>query len=68
MFQFSRELILPLFLQRQISISELAARAGVSNKAAERAVKGEKISASIVGKIAAALGVDAMNFLALSKD
>lgn len=64
MFRFTRELILPLFLERRITVAELAKRAGTSHAAAWRAVNGESVGAIVAGKIAEALGIDATKFLA----
>lgn len=64
MFRFTREKILPLFLQRQITISELAREAGVAHQSAQKAVNGLPVSANIVNRIAAALGIDAVSYLA----
>lgn len=58
MFQFSRELILPLFLQMRIPITTLAKAAGISSKTAERAINGLPVHASIVDRIAVALGIE----------
>ena len=63
MFQFKREKILPLFLQRQMTIAELARVAGLSHKAAYRAVNGLNITAPVVEKTARALDFDAVDFL-----
>ena len=63
MFRFKREKILPLFLQRKMTVSELARRAGISNQTAQRAVEGEKVGAVIISKIADALNIDALNFI-----
>lgn len=63
MFQFSRQLILPLFLQKRMPISRLAEKAGVSYSAAEKAIQGRRISAAVVDKISTALGIDTMAFL-----
>lgn len=63
MFRFNRALILPLFLQKKMTISELAHKAGVAYQSAQRAVDGEKVGANIIGKLAAALGVDPMQYL-----
>ena len=62
-FKFSRQEILPLFLQTRLSVVELSRRAGVAPRTVDRAVNGEKISAGVVDKIAQALGIDAMKFL-----
>lgn len=62
-FRFTRETILPLFLQSRLSVAEFARRAGVNPRTAERAVNGLPVSSSVVDKIARALNVDAMNFL-----
>lgn len=63
MFQFKREKILPLFLQRQMTVAELARKAELSHKAAYRAVNGFSVSAPVVGKTARALNFDAVDFL-----
>lgn len=63
MFKFKRERILPLFLQRRMTIAELARKAGLSHKAAYRAVNGLTITAPVVEKTARALNFDAMEFL-----
>ncbi len=63
MFRFTRQKILPLFLQRRMTIAELAHRAGIANKTAQRAVDGEKVSAVVVGKVADALGINALDFI-----
>lgn len=62
-FQFTREQILPLFLQSRLSVAEFARRAGVNPKTAERAVNGLPVSSSVVDKIAHVLNVDAMKML-----
>lgn len=64
MFRFSREKILPMFLQRGITITELARQAGVCSKSAYRAVNGLDVSAPVVSKIAVALNSDALDLLA----
>lgn len=63
MYQFKRVKILPLFLQKQISIRQLAKDAGVSEKTAERAVNGLPISAAMVNRVARALGISPLDFL-----
>ena len=63
MFRFNRALILPLFLQTGMTLSELAHKAGVAYQSAQRAVDGEKVGANIIGKIAAALNIDPMQYL-----
>ena len=68
MFRFSRQLILPLFLQRRMTISDLAATAGVAYQTAARAVQGLPISAKIVDKVAAALEIDALGYLSPTND
>ena len=63
-FRFTREQILPLFLEQRITTAELARRAGVNPKTAERAVNGYPVSADIVDKISAALKLgDTLKFL-----
>lgn len=63
MFKFSRTRILPLFLQKRITIAALARLAGVSHQATQRALEGERVSAVIVSKIADALEIDAASYL-----
>lgn len=58
MFRFKRRKILPLFLQKRMTVAELARRAGVANQTAQRAVEGKKVSAVVIGKIAAALNIE----------
>ena len=62
-YRFDRAKILPLFLQRQETIAEIARRAGCNPATASRAVNGEKISAVNVAKIARALNFNAVDFL-----
>ncbi|MBQ7705028.1 MAG: helix-turn-helix transcriptional regulator [Selenomonadaceae bacterium] len=57
MFRFIREKILPLFLEREITIYELAQLSGVSHRTCQRAVNGEKVTAPIVTRICRALGI-----------
>lgn len=63
MFRFTREKILPLFLQKRISIAELAKSADVHQKTAANAIHGLPVSSKVVDKIATALGVNALLFL-----
>lgn len=63
MFQFNRELILPLFLSKGMTVAVFARQAGVSFKAASRAVNGQPVSAPIAQRVAAALGVDVLKYL-----
>ena len=63
MFKFSRKLILPLFLERRMTVAALARNAGVAHQSAQRALDGKLVSATIVGKICAALEIDAVKFL-----
>ena len=62
-FRFTRETFLPLFLERNMTIAELARRAGCNAKTAERAVNGLPVTSAVVDKIARALNVDALKFL-----
>lgn len=64
MFRFNREKILAAFLQKQWSVHALARRAGVGYRSAYLAVKGKAVGATIIAKVADALGVDAVQFLA----
>ena len=63
MFRFNREKILPVFLKKEMTIADLARKAGVAHRSAERAVEGEAVAAPIIAKVADALGIDAMEFL-----
>ena len=63
MFRFTREKILPLFLQRRMTIAELARLSGISHKSAYRAVNGLTITAPVVEKTARTLDFDALTFL-----
>lgn len=63
MYQFTRAKILPLFLQRRITIRQLAKEAGVSEKTVEKAVNGLPITAVVVSRIADALSVDPLDVL-----
>ena len=63
MFRYERAKILPFFLQKKMTVAELARAAGVSHKSAQRAVNGEAVHAVVIGKVADALGIDAMEFL-----
>lgn len=58
MYQFTRAKVLPLFLQKRIAVSQLAKEAGVSSKAASRAINGLPVHASVVDRIAVALGIE----------
>lgn len=70
MFKFRRELILPLFLQRRITLTTLAKEAGVPVKSVARAVNGLAISPKSVDRIATALRVQdkIVDYLALPAD
>ena len=63
MFRFNREKILPVFLKKEMTIADLARKAGVAHRSAERAVEGVAVAAPIINKIADALGINAMEFL-----
>lgn len=64
MFRFDQEKILSAFLRTRWTTYELARRAGCGYRATYRAVNGKLVSASVVAKIAAALGLDAVSYLA----
>ena len=49
MFRFTREKILPVFLQRQITVADLARQAKVNHQTAERAVQGYPVSPRVSG-------------------
>lgn len=63
MFRFNRERILPYFLKQEMTVAELARRAGISHASAQRAVDGKKVAAPIIAKVAETLGIDPMEFL-----
>ncbi len=63
MFRFKREKIMPLFLERQMTVKAFARETGVSFCTAERAVQGQKISSRVVDKICKGLNIDALDFL-----
>ena len=63
MFRFKREMILPLFLSRRMTVYDLAKLAGVAYRSAERAVNGIPVSAPVADKIARALDFNAVDFL-----
>lgn len=64
MFRFDREKILAAFLKKKWTTYELARRAGCGHHTAFKAVNGEAVSAAVISKVAAALNVDAVKFLA----
>ena len=63
MYQFKREEVLPLFLQKRITVKQLARESGVTEKTVERAVNGLPVQAVVVDKIATALGVSLLDVL-----
>lgn len=63
MYRFSREKILPVFLSKGWTTYGLAKRAGVGWRVTHKAINGGKVSAVIVGKIAAALDIDPLEYL-----
>ena len=63
MFRFKRKLILPLFLQKRVTMVSLARKAKVNFNTAVRAVNGLPITAGVVDKIAQALGIDPLDYL-----
>ncbi len=67
MFKFNRAKILPVYLSRRMTIDRLARTAGVSNRTVDRAVNGLPITGKVVEAIAAALSIDAMEFLETSQ-
>lgn len=58
MFKFDRTKILPLFLEKRITVAELARLAGIAHQSAQKAVSGERVSATIISKIGDALGIE----------
>lgn len=63
MFRFSRERILPIFLQRRIPVKKLANEAGVSERVIWKAVNGLPVSSKVIYGIAEALGFNPLDFL-----
>ena len=63
MFNFDRTKILPLFLTERITVAELARKAGISHKAAYRAINGLSITAPVVDKTSRALNFEAIAYL-----
>lgn len=63
MYQFAKVKILPIFLKRRIPIYQLANKAGVCKKTAQRAVDGLPITAKVVDRVARALGIAPLDFL-----
>ncbi len=63
MYQFKRAIVLPLFLQKRITVKQLARESGVTEKTVERAVNGLPIQAAVVDRIATALGVNPLDVL-----
>lgn len=66
MVQFERKKILPLFLQRQETITSLARRAGVNHRTAQKAINGERVGEVYAARVARALNVadeDISNFI-----
>lgn len=63
MYQFKREEVLPLFLQKRITVKQLARESGVTEKTVERAVNGLPVQAVVVDRIATALGVNLLDVL-----
>lgn len=58
MFRFNREMIMPVFLAKRMTVTDLARLSGVAYLSAKRAVEGEKVAAPIIMKICDALGID----------
>ena len=63
MYRFERAIVLPLFLQKRITVRRLAREAGVTEKTVERAVNGLPVQAVVVDRIATALGVNPLDVL-----
>ncbi len=63
MFRFSREKILPLFLQRQMTVEKLAQGAGIHSRTAARAVNGLPITSRVIDKICSVLKIEPIKFL-----
>lgn len=63
MYRFKREEVLPLFLQKRITVKRLARESGVNERTIERAVNGLPVQAVVVDKIATALGVNPLDVL-----
>lgn len=63
MYQFKREEVLPLFLQKRITVKQLARESGVTERTVERAINGLPVQAVVVDRIATALGVNPLDVL-----
>ena len=63
MFKFNREKILPVFFKKRWTMREFAKRAGVTQPTAKKAVWGLPIQPCVIGKIAAALEINALDYL-----
>ena len=63
MLRFDRQRILPVLIKRQMTATSLAQLANISRQTAQRAMEGLTVSTAVIGKIADALGIDAMEFL-----
>ena len=63
MYRFSREKIMPLFLEMNITLKALAERAGLTLQAVGNALSGGRMQAPTANKIAKALEVDVLDLL-----
>ena len=63
MLRFDRQRILPVLIKRQMTATSLAQLANISRQTAQRAMEGLTVSTAVIGKVADALGIDAMEFL-----
>ena len=66
MFRFIRTKILPLFLEREITVYKLSQMADVSYRTCQRAINGDRVSAPAISRICKALGIaqdEQINFI-----
>ncbi len=63
LLRFDRQRILPVLIKRQMTATSLAQLANISRQTAMRAMEGLTVSTVVIGKVADALGIDAMEFL-----
>ena len=68
MLRFNREKILPLFLSRGITMQELGRLAEVHATSAKRAINGARVTAPVIGRVARALRINALDYLLDEKD
>ena len=63
MFRFKREKILPLVMETDMSIADLARASGISHKATGYAISGKPVTITTARQICAALKIDPLEYL-----